>query len=43
MKARLGGCGDEMEYSREKEVKAFKRNLEASHVIRSKYLTGYLE
>jgi hypothetical protein len=27
MKARLGGCGDEMQYSREEEVKAFKRYL----------------
>jgi hypothetical protein len=41
MKARLGGCGDEMPYSREEEVKAFKRNLEASHVTRSKYLSRY--
>jgi hypothetical protein len=36
VKARLGGCGNEVQY--EREEKAFKRNLEASHVTRSKYL-----
>lgn len=36
-KARLGGCGDEMQYLRERKETALKKNLEASHVTRSRY------
>lgn len=37
-KARLGVCGDEKQFLRERERReAFKRNLEASHVTSSKY------